>query len=571
MKELLFACLSLSQAVVEEYSTNAICRKNNCINPVFPALQGVVSMQELKWECAGSNAREHLDFCAGAVHYDFSLISKSQSNASNTTLAARVKELDDLASTAYFYHLAGMNLEAWDFSSPSKGDDCIQAVWKMACFTYLPKSQAFCKSGDSVSYLMPCGDVCRSYTSHCAVECCDESVQCTDSNFAPPYESFTGYSKAHSPSSHCTGSVSGAGRAGVPLRAVLVLALLGLLSPSFEAPRIRGRRFILGLCLVLVAVSLQGCNALGIKDKGAWESKPGYMTTFTYVPAAPIPLNKTASTKTHVALNSCYSEEDLKCSGHGTCMQFAGFGNETSVSTPPIIEGGAKPILFCQCERDYFDPECRTRRKSQRTAFALSCFAGFLGLDRFYLGQMGAGSAKLASLGGAGIWWARDVVWIGSGPIYTAETGRLAADLPHWLFVLLAIAWACLVSYLIFGVMGFIWHQHRLLEKALLQAERGLHDFAKQQVPLETQAMLGMPRRASYHLLAPPPGPEDYYGTMAAAAPQVKLAAYKNPMSSFFCYAKANEDPKLKESGAFRRPTAAVPPPRPDPVPSDLL
>lgn len=44
---------------------------------------------------------------------------------------------------------------------------------------------------------------------------------------------------------------------------------------------------------------------------------------------------------------------------------------------------------------------------------------GFLGLDRFYLGELSAGTLKLSTLGGFGVWWLWDIIWIGSAPILT--------------------------------------------------------------------------------------------------------------------------------------------------------
>lgn len=46
---------------------------------------------------------------------------------------------------------------------------------------------------------------------------------------------------------------------------------------------------------------------------------------------------------------------------------------------------------------------------------ALSVFGGFLGLDRFYQGKPATGVLKLATAGGAGIWWIADIISILSG------------------------------------------------------------------------------------------------------------------------------------------------------------
>lgn len=47
--------------------------------------------------------------------------------------------------------------------------------------------------------------------------------------------------------------------------------------------------------------------------------------------------------------------------------------------------------------------------KSPTTLLLLSIFLGGLGVDRFMLGQTGAGIGKLLTAGGCGIWWLIDL------------------------------------------------------------------------------------------------------------------------------------------------------------------
>lgn len=66
-----------------------------------------------------------------------------------------------------------------------------------------------------------------------------------------------------------------------------------------------------------------------------------------------------------------------------------------------------------------------TPKRSQGTAFMLSCFLGPLGADRFYLGQTGLGIAKLLTLGGCIFWWAFDIMWIGEGRMKDVDGNSL--------------------------------------------------------------------------------------------------------------------------------------------------
>merc|ERR1719240_767352 len=93
---------------------------------------------------------------------------------------------DNAAATAYFYHLAGMNLDAWDYQHPSiSTNGCVRSIWKMVCNTYFPKQGVGCIPGQAVPYLRPCGDVCEQYTKACDVQCCDESTKCIFERTAP--------------------------------------------------------------------------------------------------------------------------------------------------------------------------------------------------------------------------------------------------------------------------------------------------------------------------------------------------------------------------------------------------
>ena len=47
--------------------------------------------------------------------------------------------------------------------------------------------------------------------------------------------------------------------------------------------------------------------------------------------------------------------------------------------------------------------------KSTTTMLMISIFLGTLGVDRFMLGQTGAGIGKLLTWGGCGIWWLIDL------------------------------------------------------------------------------------------------------------------------------------------------------------------
>ena len=75
-------------------------------------------------------------------------------------------------------------------------------------------------------------------------------------------------------------------------------------------------------------------------------------------------------------------------------------------------------------------PKCGAKQKgsadgvktvNHTTTLILSIFVGWLGVDRFYMGQIGLGLLKLFTLGGLFVWWIIDIILIASKKVKNVE------------------------------------------------------------------------------------------------------------------------------------------------------
>lgn len=101
-----------------------------------------------------------------------------------------------------------------------------------------------------------------------------------------------------------------------------------------------------------------------------------------------------------------------------------------------------------------------TSKKSYENAILLSFFLGMYGIDRFYLGKVGTGVAKLLTLGGLGVWYCVDLLLIAFGRMRDRD-GLLLKDAkqPHTLVKALVVLTVASNAFLLFAIVisGLIW------------------------------------------------------------------------------------------------------------------
>lgn len=96
--------------------------------------------------------------------------------------------------------------------------------------------------------------------------------------------------------------------------------------------------------------------------------------------------------------------------GYG-CIKFGGMKYEEVERTKVLCE--VLPKIECFGNRTFFREGVPCIKYSDQyftTTLLYSILLGFLGMDRFCLGQTGTAVGKLLTIGGLGIWWVVDIV-----------------------------------------------------------------------------------------------------------------------------------------------------------------
>ncbi len=109
-----------------------------------------------------------------------------------------------------------------------------------------------------------------------------------------------------------------------------------------------------------------------------------------------------------------------------SCVPKFGIPDPTLSTSAPSAASTARPISDHPRRRHTMStvaspPTPRVSAKSWPAALVLSLVLGTFGADRFYLGHLWLGLAKLLTFGGLGIWWLVDLVLIAFRQVHDSD------------------------------------------------------------------------------------------------------------------------------------------------------
>jgi len=96
----------VSAATKEIFTTNAVCRQNFCVNPIFPGLEDLYTLSQMEFSCQElTDVSVNLHFCADVVNYNPSLPKPTGPDAEAKSVPELVREMEQRAMTTYVLHL----------------------------------------------------------------------------------------------------------------------------------------------------------------------------------------------------------------------------------------------------------------------------------------------------------------------------------------------------------------------------------------------------------------------------------------------------------------------------------